>query len=121
MASGHVYRANRPNTWLLRPMLQSEDSPCQPGAVHTWPKAIDLQLPFLALGIELTIVCHQSLQALPGISDRTCNTKIVGEAFERKRVATWCQWTVRIFAPEFVHIGIVLFPAPFDTGSEYSA
>jgi hypothetical protein len=39
MASGHGYRANRPNTWLLRPMLQSEDSPCQPGAVHTWPKA----------------------------------------------------------------------------------
>ena len=39
MASGHEYRANRPNTWLLRPMLQSEDSPCQPGAVHTWPKA----------------------------------------------------------------------------------
>jgi hypothetical protein len=39
MASGHEYRANRPNTWLLRPMLQSEDSPCQPGAVHTWPIA----------------------------------------------------------------------------------
>ena len=39
MASGHEYRANRPNTWLLRPMLQSEDSSCQPGAVHTWPKA----------------------------------------------------------------------------------
>jgi hypothetical protein len=39
MASGHEYRANRPNTWLLRPPLQSEDSPCQPGAVHTWPKA----------------------------------------------------------------------------------
>jgi hypothetical protein len=38
MASGHEYRANRPNTWLLRPLLQSEDySPCQPGAVHTWP------------------------------------------------------------------------------------
>jgi hypothetical protein len=34
MASGHVNRANRPNTWLLRPMLQREDSPCQPGAVH---------------------------------------------------------------------------------------
>jgi len=30
MASGHVNRANRPNTWLLRPMLQREDSdmPC---------------------------------------------------------------------------------------------
>ena len=39
MASGHVYRANRPNTWLLRPTLQSEDSPCQHGAVHTWPIA----------------------------------------------------------------------------------
>src|SRR5262249_41690717 len=37
MASGHEYRANRPNTWLHRPMLQSEDSSCQPGAVHTWP------------------------------------------------------------------------------------
>jgi hypothetical protein len=36
MASGHEYRANRPNTWLLRPMLQREDSPCQPGAVHTF-------------------------------------------------------------------------------------
>jgi hypothetical protein len=39
MASGHVNRANRPNTWLLRPTPQSEDSPCQPGAVHTWPIA----------------------------------------------------------------------------------
>jgi len=37
MASGHEYRANRPNTWLLQPLLQSEDSSCQPGAVHTWP------------------------------------------------------------------------------------
>ena len=37
MASGHVNRANRPNTWPLRPTLQSEDSSCQPGAVHTWP------------------------------------------------------------------------------------
>jgi hypothetical protein len=39
MASGHVNRANRPNTWLLRPMLRREDSSCQPGAVHTWPIA----------------------------------------------------------------------------------
>ena len=39
MASGHEYRARRPNTWLLRPLLQSEDSSCQPGAVHTWPEA----------------------------------------------------------------------------------
>jgi hypothetical protein len=39
MASGHVNRANRPNTWLLRPSLLREEIPCQPGAVHTWPKA----------------------------------------------------------------------------------
>ena len=39
MASGHVNRANRPNTWPLRPTLQSEDSSCQPGAVHTWARA----------------------------------------------------------------------------------
>jgi hypothetical protein len=39
MASGHGYRTQRPNTWLLRPMLQREDSSCQPGAVHTWPLA----------------------------------------------------------------------------------
>jgi hypothetical protein len=39
MASGHVYRAERPNTWLHRPSLRREDFPCQPGAVHTWPTA----------------------------------------------------------------------------------
>jgi len=39
MASGHVNRANRPNTWLHRPTLQREESPCQSGAVHTWHKA----------------------------------------------------------------------------------
>jgi hypothetical protein len=36
MASGHVNRTNRPNTWLHRPSLQREDSSCQLGAVHTW-------------------------------------------------------------------------------------
>ena len=36
MASGHVNRTNRPNTWLHRPSLQREDFPCQLGAVHTW-------------------------------------------------------------------------------------
>ena len=37
MASGHVNRTQRPNTWLHRPSLRREDSPCQLGAVHTWP------------------------------------------------------------------------------------
>src|SRR6516225_6195698 len=36
MASGHVNRTKRPNTWLHRPTCVREESPCQPGAVHTW-------------------------------------------------------------------------------------
>src|SRR6516165_9008035 len=51
MASGHVNRANRPNTWLLRPSLQSEASSCQPGAVHTWPLA-DMAVSTAALGLR---------------------------------------------------------------------
>ena len=42
MASGHVNRTQRPNTWLHRPSLRREDSPCQLGAVHTWPFAADV-------------------------------------------------------------------------------
>jgi hypothetical protein len=38
MASGHVNRTERPNTWQHRPSLRREDSSCQPGAVHTWHK-----------------------------------------------------------------------------------
>jgi hypothetical protein len=36
MASGHVNRIYRPNTWQHRPSLRREDFSCQPGAVHTW-------------------------------------------------------------------------------------
>ena len=36
MASGHVNRTKRPNTWLHRPPCMREESPCQLGAVHTW-------------------------------------------------------------------------------------
>jgi hypothetical protein len=32
MASGHVDRTQRPNTWLHRPSLPREESPCQLGA-----------------------------------------------------------------------------------------
>src|SRR5262244_969574 len=38
MASGHVNRTNRPNTWLHRPTCKREERPCQLGAVHTWHK-----------------------------------------------------------------------------------
>ena len=46
MASGHVNRINRPNTWLHRPSLQREDSPCQLGAVHTGPSRLIAALQF---------------------------------------------------------------------------
>jgi hypothetical protein len=36
MASGHVNRTNRPNTWPHRPAQRRAVSPCQLGAVHTW-------------------------------------------------------------------------------------
>ena len=39
MASGHVNRIKRPNTWPHRPTLLREESPCQSGAVHTWHEA----------------------------------------------------------------------------------
>ena|SRR6516225_6731247 len=39
MASGHVNRTNRPNTWLHRPACKREEKPCQLGAVHTWHRA----------------------------------------------------------------------------------
>jgi hypothetical protein len=43
MASGHVNRTYRPNTWLHRPSLRREDFSCQPGAVHTWHETDMLQ------------------------------------------------------------------------------
>src|SRR5215469_794534 len=51
MASGHVNRTNRPNTWQLRPTPQSEDSSCQPGAVHTWPIATMLLKPHVRFAL----------------------------------------------------------------------
>ena len=42
MASGHVNRTKRPNTWLHRPSLRREESPCQLGAVHTLAHRVGL-------------------------------------------------------------------------------
>jgi hypothetical protein len=44
MASGHVNRASRPNTWLHRPSCKREENPCQRGAVHTWKEGVRLGL-----------------------------------------------------------------------------
>ena len=68
MASGHVYRANRPNTWLHRPSLQREESSCQLGAVHTWHLA---DIPNVAVNVRF-----------PGKADMTMS------AFDPKRTFT---------------------------------
>jgi hypothetical protein len=47
MPSGHVNRANRPNTWLLRPTLQSENSPCQPDMAHSGDPGMSALTPLL--------------------------------------------------------------------------
>jgi len=52
MASGHVNRTKRPNTWLHRPTCVREESPCQLGAVHTWHLA--------------TVRCNASIRSLSG-------------------------------------------------------
>jgi hypothetical protein len=50
MASGHVNRTNRPNTWLHRPATRREDSPCQLGAVHTRQMVLQKMLHLLTAG-----------------------------------------------------------------------
>src|SRR3990172_12656891 len=57
MASGHVNRINRPNTWLHRPTLRREDLTCQPGAVHTWHKA-DVNLLGFIPGLKTSRILH---------------------------------------------------------------
>ncbi len=46
MASGHVNRTNRPNTWPHRSAKRREVFPCQLGAVHTWLSAVASARPF---------------------------------------------------------------------------
>jgi hypothetical protein len=61
MASGHVNRTKRPNTWLHRPASKREEKPCQLGAVHTWQivlqksAVIEARLLPRSLGTVLTI------------------------------------------------------------------
>ena len=58
----------RPDTWSHRPMLQSEDTSCQPGAVHTWPADEVTACPFSrrVFGVERSSLC--SARAIPGLT-----------------------------------------------------
>jgi hypothetical protein len=70
MASGHVNRTNRPNTWLHRPATQREDFPCQLGAVHTWHLADMPKLPahLRFRGVSSIGQCNTSCSLLAGVS-----------------------------------------------------
>jgi len=46
VSDGHVNRTQRPNTWLHRPKPATWDSPCQPGAVHTWHEVAQIDVRF---------------------------------------------------------------------------
>jgi hypothetical protein len=52
MASGHVNRANRPNTWLLRPMLQMKIPLANPEpSTHGPSRQFAALQTFVAMGI----------------------------------------------------------------------
>jgi len=61
MASCHVNRTHRPNTWPHRPAARRGDSPCQPAAVDTWHEAAD----FRAATIRPLSEVIQKLAELP--------------------------------------------------------
>src|SRR5262245_24386546 len=73
MASGHVNRTNRPNTWLHRPACGREESPCQLGAVHTC--ALCGLKPDISRGPRSaqkpTLTCEQ----IQNIRGRSCNDR----------------------------------------------
>ena len=52
MVSGHANRANRPNEWLHRPRSASDESPCQPGAIHCTGISSDLHRFAIATLVE---------------------------------------------------------------------
>jgi hypothetical protein len=57
MASGHVNRTKRPNTWLHRPACGREESPCQPG--RSCRTSVADQCP--KLGVERTQRGHAAM------------------------------------------------------------
>src|SRR5438046_6070270 len=108
MASGHVNRIYRPNTWPHRPSLRREDFSCQPGAVHTWHKAdvyaapMNVRFSNRPFGVKHFQTIHQcgvdvarglvllfgiGTEAFPSWDSRTRrNTLLVGLAVAERRV-----------------------------------
>ena len=73
MASGHVNRVNRPNTWLHRPSLRREVFPCQLGAVHTWHTAS-------LVGCQLSVRRDHGAESAPGSARPSQRDDVAGGA-----------------------------------------
>ena len=80
MASGHVNRTNRPNTWLHRPAKRREDFPCQLGAVHTWHLA-DLQGPSSDVLMTIAVISRVAV-----LSVRSSGGEVLHPSRELRRL-----------------------------------
>jgi hypothetical protein len=66
MASGHVSRIKRPNTWLHRPMLQNvKKALANPGAVHTWHLA---DTSALSVDVRFWVDCVAKVESWTGLN-----------------------------------------------------
>ena len=110
MASGHASRINRPNTWLLRPDLRREKSPCQHGAVHTWHIASSANLSMSDLRPRSGHAVRQFSRTRPYANDRRLpafinalmpRTSLLGP----KRASTRAWQTVDPFSPSAERAG----------------
>jgi hypothetical protein len=97
MASGHVNRANRPNTWLHRPMLQREKSSCQLGAVHTGHFRV-LMISVVLAGTQIQMPSTKGYSDRAGLvtaKDNGAFTPALGDGIKKQVKAVWHgRWTM---------------------------
>ena len=118
MASGHVYRGNQAEHMAAPTNAASEDSSCQPGAVHTWPFATFSSAAQFG-GYRSTTDIHPGLLVMRGLG-RTVRAGVSDRAediFERRDGFIRCHAGRRIPACDVeralagVRVGAVLHPA----------
>src|SRR5262249_53195033 len=94
-ASGHEHRANRPNTWPHRPMLQREQSSCQPGAIHTM-RVTDCLVSFKIPQRNFRIRRLFSWHHVPNLGRKRVEGAIPHAGFSAAKCLENCQPALRI-------------------------
>jgi hypothetical protein len=79
MASGHMNRINRPNTWLPDQCCTREESPCQLGAVHTWHLASFRQ--------DAEFGCYRGIADMVRLAPGSTGPRMTQSGHERLRIA----------------------------------